>query len=128
MGRRRCGHTIGARPHGTPQRLGRRGWWWLAGGGVLSVGLAVFFALEVGGPRSAPSEEIPDLPGIDVFGLDAEQRQLLVARAKDERCPCQCGFTLADCRGKDLSCPVSGPVLRRLVNEYRMGRPLEEPK
>ena len=131
MAPRRRGHTIGDRrraPDTTVQRHDRERWRWLVGGGVLILAVAVFIALEFSRPRIPHSGEMPDLPGIDVSGLDSEQRQLLVARAKDERCPCNCGFSLADCRHKDSSCPTSGPVLLRIVDEYRAGRPLEEPK
>lgn len=65
------------------------------------------------------SREQPDLPGIDVTGLEPGALQMLLARAENERCPCTCGFTLAECRHKDRTCPLSGPILDGMVREYR---------
>jgi len=63
--------------------------------------------------------EHPDLPGIDVTGLDAERLQLLLIQSKNQQCLCHCGFTLSECRQKDPNCPRSGPILESMVRSYR---------
>lgn len=60
-----------------------------------------------------------DLPGIDLSGLPAADVNTVVALANRERCPCGCGYTLADCRHRDVDCQTSRPVLERLVEKYR---------
>lgn len=96
-------------------------WVWLVGGGTLAlvVGFAVLVGVEFSASRMRARSESPDLPGIDVAGLDPEQVQVLITRARNERCPCPCGFTLAECRHKDSTCPLSGPILDGIVKDYR---------
>lgn len=97
-------------------------WPWLVGG--VSVLLVALIAAMVvtRSPQPVSRVEHPDLPGIDVNGLDAKQFQLLLAESKHTPCVCGCGFTLADCRHKDPSCRQSGPILDGMVREYRTSR------
>lgn len=91
-------------------------------GGVavtLVVGFAVVVSVQFSASRMRLGTETPDLPGIDVAGMNPEQLQALLARATNEHCPCACGFTLAECRHKDTTCPLSGPILDGIVKEYR---------
>lgn len=63
--------------------------------------------------------EHPELPGVDVRGLDDQQVQTLLADSRQQPCTCGCGFTLADCRLKDPTCRHRRPILQRMVGEYR---------
>ena len=101
-------------------RRGRRFWLFGGVGLALLIALATVVAIEFSASQKLPSKENPDLPGIDVVGLDADQFQMLLTRAKNERCPCTCGFTLAECRHKDRTCPLSGPILDGMVRDYRV--------
>lgn len=108
------------RPDGSAGSRRPPGWFWLAGGVMLAllVGGAVFVAVEFSAARMLRRES-PDLPGIDVSGLDAGELQRLLTKARSEHCPCKCGFTLADCRHKDPTCPLSRPILDGMVRSYR---------
>jgi hypothetical protein len=90
------------------------------GGASLAVvvGFAVLVAVAFSASREAASKANAVLPGIDLAGLDSEHFHLLLTRAENERCPCTCGFTLAECRHKDSTCPLSGPILDGMVREY----------
>jgi hypothetical protein len=88
-------------------------------GAVGLVVVAVVAAMAIERAQRPPRLQHPDLPGIDVSGLDAEQLQAFLAESKRLPCKCGCGFTLADCRHKDPTCSHSRPVLTRMVREYR---------
>jgi hypothetical protein len=62
-----------------------------------------------------------EVGGADLAGLSAAQRELVVRFANAERCTCGCGFTLAACRAYDLTCPVSLPRVKSLVDSVRSG-------
>lgn len=83
-----------------------------------AIAVAVVLAAQVS-RWGSPTSESSELPGIDLSALSPPQQQALVSRAASERCPCTCGFTLYDCRHKDLTCPRSGPILDGWVREYR---------
>lgn len=108
-------------PRGFTRSGAHARWIWLLGGMTLAlaVGVAVLVGAKFSASQTQARAEHPDLPGIDVAGIDSEQLQLLLATAKNERCSCSCGFTLADCRHKDTTCPRSGPILDEIVKEYR---------
>jgi hypothetical protein len=110
------------RPRGGSTRSDRQTRWiWLSAGvGLVAVvGFAVLVGGEFSASREVASRENAALPGIDLAGLDPEQRDMLLTKAAHQPCPCTCGFTLADCRHKDRTCPRSGPILDGMVREYR---------
>jgi hypothetical protein len=120
------GQDGGAATH--TRRLGSRGrrrletrLWLLSGAGVLiaAVCIAVIVGTNFSTQHLPPKREHPDLPGIDVAGLDTNYLGLLLTESKKQSCPCSCGFTLADCRHKDPTCPRSGPILNGMVKDYR---------
>lgn len=88
-------------------------------GAITALSLAVLLAAQVSHWNGSARLESDELPGIDLTGLTAAQRDTLLSRAAHERCPCPCGFTLFDCRHKDLTCPLSGPILKNWVRDYR---------
>jgi hypothetical protein len=61
------------------------------------------------------------VPGIDVSGLTARQREVFVRFANAERCTCGCGYSLAGCRAYDPSCEVSGPIVLALRDSVARG-------
>jgi hypothetical protein len=60
------------------------------------------------------------IPGVDLAGLDAMQREQFVRFANAQRCTCGCGFTLAACRVYDASCEVSMPRVVALLDSVRV--------
>ncbi len=64
-----------------------------------------------------------DLPGFESDNLTDAQRLWLYHEAHREQCSCDCGFTVADCRVEDLSCPVSPGRSRELVEEASRREP-----
>ena len=83
---------------------------------AIAIGVLVVTDLNGAHPvRTVHSE----LPGIDLSGLDPAQVQTVLAASKREGCPCGCGFTLAECRFKDPTCPRSGPILDEMVGRLR---------
>jgi hypothetical protein len=88
---------------------------WVAGGvTVLLAGGIGLWAM-----RWSQRVEHPELPGVDVRGLNDQQVQTLLADSRQQPCTCGCGFTLADCRLKDPTCRHRRPILQRMVGEYR---------
>ena len=73
------------------------------------------------------SRWIDDLAELDLAGLDADRREILLRFANAERCTCGCGYTLATCRINDPTCPVSGPRVQRLLDSVRAGRVSDQP-
>jgi hypothetical protein len=41
----------------------------------------------------------------------------VLRRVNAEECPCGCSLTLAQCRINDSSCPVSPPIVDRIVED-----------
>lgn len=64
-----------------------------------------------------------DLRGFETENLTDAQRLWLYHEAHGEQCSCDCGFTVADCRVEDLTCPVSPGRARELVEEASRRRP-----
>lgn len=64
-----------------------------------------------------------DLPGFEIQELTNAQRLWLYHQAHGELCSCDCGFTVADCRVEDLTCPVSPGRAQELVEEASRRQP-----
>ena len=58
-----------------------------------------------------------ELPGVDMSGLNADQRETALHRFNAEACTCGCGYTLAQCRIYDHSCPVSKKRTEQIIAE-----------
>ena len=56
-----------------------------------------------------------EIPGLDLSGLTAAQRETALQRLNEEMCDCGCGLTLAQCRINDPSCGFSLPLAEELV-------------
>lgn len=60
------------------------------------------------------------IPGVDLAGLEGNQREQFVRFANAQRCTCGCGYTLAACRVYDSTCEVSMPRVSALLDSVRM--------
>lgn len=97
-----------------------RAWPFIAGAAGLSVAIVSGFFVATKVNRTRPVRSVrAELPGIALDGLDAAQVQDVLVASRREGCPCGCGFTLAECRVKDTTCPRSGPILAEMVDRLR---------
>ena len=62
-----------------------------------------------------------DFPDVDLSVLQASARGRLVRQANLQRCPCDCGLTLACCRNRDRSCQTSLKLARDMVKASNGG-------
>ena len=110
----------GGRRKRAPKRAPFRAWQVIAGAvGLAAAAMAiVLVATDLKGAHPARTVH-PELPGIDLSGLDPAQVEAILAASKREGCPCGCGFTLAECRFKDPTCPRSGPILDEIIGRVR---------
>jgi thiol-disulfide isomerase/thioredoxin len=65
----------------------------------------------------AHADRASELPGVNLSGLTAEQKQIALHKFNAEGCTCGCGFTLAQCRIYDRNCPVSKSRTAKIVSE-----------
>jgi thiol-disulfide isomerase/thioredoxin len=63
------------------------------------------------------------LPGVDLSGLNPEQKKAALRRFNAESCACPCKLTLAQCRVNDSGCPVSKAMTERIVSEISSALP-----
>jgi len=84
-------------------------------------------------PRSAGGLEAPaqsqaggarDAGAVErlLAGLSEEQKEIAKARLATEKCPCDCGMTLAQCLVEDPSCIHNQEAAQRIVQAVRLGR------
>ena len=74
--------------------------------------------VEAEKPRTlAEAAQATEIPGLDLSGLTAEQRETALQRLNEDGCTCGCGLTLASCRINDPSCGFSLPLAEELVAE-----------
>src|SRR4030081_503783 len=65
----------------------------------------------------AHADRASELPGVDLSGLTAQQKQVALHKFNAEACTCGCKFTLAQCRIYDRSCAVSKSRTEKIVAE-----------
>lgn len=61
------------------------------------------------------------IPGVDMSKLTPAQRKLALRRMNQEHCTCGCGYTVAQCRVLDPSCPVSLKLAQQIVDQIARG-------
>lgn len=96
------------------------------------IGLAFSLVLVLGGTclvlsftlwsNPPPAEVEPfytDLPGVDLSGLSPEKKSALLTTLNRQRCPCDCGRTIASCRNHHGSCSFSLVEARRAAAQAR---------
>ena len=62
------------------------------------------------------------LPMINFSDLTADQKRAALEEANEERCPCGCGMTLAQCVATDETCPMRSAhidLIRSMVARAR---------
>ena len=62
-----------------------------------------------------------ELPGVDLKGLNENQKKAVLKRLNAEGCDCGCKLTLAQCRMNDTSCPVSRQEAAGIVKQALAG-------
>lgn len=83
-------------------------------------------ATAAAAPAAAPAITPEAMQGVDWSGLSEAQKQLAFSIAKEQRCDCTCGMTLAECRVKDPKCPRSLPLMTQVVALAKQGKSKEE--
>lgn len=74
-------------------------------------------------PIVAVANYFAELPGIDLGGLKARQREAFLQRVNSELCTCGCkNDTLARCYVNDPSCPVVKGMVQTVLNEVKSGK------
>jgi hypothetical protein len=59
------------------------------------------------------------LPNVDWSGVPPEKLGALLRKLNSQRCPCDCGRTVASCRNNHRSCPMSLAAAREAVAAAR---------
>ena len=59
------------------------------------------------------------LPMIDFSDLTSAQKHAALEEANEERCPCGCGMTLAQCVATDSTCPLRETNVERIKTMVR---------
>ena len=62
-----------------------------------------------------------DFPGIDLTGLTAAQKTLVLKLMRSDTCPCGCNMKLAECRIQDPSCSYSKSLANIVLTTVRKG-------
>lgn len=104
-----------------PKRAPFRAWQVIAGAvGLAAAAMAIGVLVATDFKGAHPARTVrSELPGIDLSGLDPAQIEGILAASQREGCPCGCGFTLAECRFKDPTCPRSEPILDEMIGRVR---------
>lgn len=64
---------------------------------------------------------LDEVEGVDVSALGSAQRELFLRVANSQRCACDCGYTLAECRAFDPACSLSTPRLESMRDSVVAG-------
>jgi thiol-disulfide isomerase/thioredoxin len=64
-----------------------------------------------------------ELPGVDLKGLNAQQKRMAMKRMNTETCMCGCKMTIAQCRIIDPSCSVSQKLAAQVVRQVGAAHP-----
>jgi protein-disulfide isomerase len=62
------------------------------------------------------------IPGIDLTGLNPDQRSAALQILREESCNCGCSMKIAECRFKDPQCSYSRGLALRVVKELKAGK------
>lgn len=71
-------------------------------------------------------ETAKDLPGVDVAGLNPDQKVAVLKVLREESCNCGCSMKIAECRFKDPQCSYSRSLADRVVKELKAGKTLDQ--
>ncbi len=71
-------------------------------------------------------ESAKDLPGIDLGGLNPDQRSAALKVLREESCNCGCTMKIAECRFKDPQCTYSRSLANEVVKDLKAGKTLDQ--
>jgi protein-disulfide isomerase len=66
------------------------------------------------------------LPGIDLSGLNAQQKATVLKTLRDNPCSCGCGMKLAECRVADPQCQYSTGMAKIIIDQIKAGKSPDE--
>lgn len=66
------------------------------------------------------------LPGVDVSGLNAQQKATVLKILRDNPCSCGCGMKLAECRMADPKCEYSTGMAAIIVDSLKHGKTADQ--
>ena len=67
----------------------------------------------------AQADSEPEVPGVDLSKLSADQKQAFIRQLAGQQCPCGCKLTLLRCRQVDRSCLVSLKAAREQLEAFQ---------
>ena len=73
--------------------------------------------IEVKTPEQLKAESNPDVPGVDLTGLSAQEVTQLKTHLAKQPCTCGCNMSVLECRHKDPGCAVSRPLAQEQVKK-----------
>lgn len=71
-------------------------------------------------------EAAKDLPGIDMSGLNPDQKSAALKVLREESCNCGCSMKIAECRFKDPQCSYSRGLALAVVKDLKAGKTLDQ--
>ena len=66
------------------------------------------------------------LPGVDLSGLTAVEKEKVLQTLRHQSCTCGCGMKLAECRMKDPNCSYSTGLAAIVIKGVKEGKSLDE--
>ncbi|HEX4749291.1 MAG TPA: thioredoxin domain-containing protein [Bryobacteraceae bacterium] len=66
------------------------------------------------------------LPGIDLSGLNTQQKATVLKTLRDNPCSCGCGMKLAECRIADPQCQYSTGMAKIIIDQIKAGKSADE--
>lgn len=84
--------------------------------------IAGLFLLAAGATFSQDWQTATALPGVDFSGLTAAQKTTVLKLLREDKCGCECGMMVAECRFADPSCSYSQGLAAVVVDAIRHGK------
>lgn len=94
---------------------------WAIAAAVIALIVALQWLVITRSDSEGKAEFFSDLPDVDLSALQASARERLVRQANLQKCPCNCGLTLACCRNRDQCCQTSLKMAREMVKQASNG-------
>lgn len=88
--------------------------------------VSVLFVVFVCALGAQQWQSARDLPGVDLAGLNPDQRSAALQLLREESCNCGCSMKIAECRFKDPQCGYSRQLAAEVVKNLRAGKTLDQ--
>lgn len=86
----------------------------------------VVLALMLASALSAQSwQSAKDVPGVDLIGLNPDQRSAALKILREESCNCGCMMKIGECRFKDPQCGYSRALAAAVVKDLKAGKSID---